>query len=93
MLSRISSPLDVENISVAYNGTPVLQEITFQVQHGRALRGWPEAPGNPPCLNLVGLLPLRAEKSSSITCRSGITDCVLISPARGIGIRHRRDVF
>jgi ABC-type Mn2+/Zn2+ transport system ATPase subunit len=54
--------LDVENISVAYNGTPALQEVTFQIPHGaRVAVVGPNGAGKSTLFKaLVGLLPLRA---------------------------------
>jgi ABC-type Mn2+/Zn2+ transport system ATPase subunit len=53
--------LDVENISVAYNGAPVLREVTFQIPHGaRVAVVGPNGSGKSTLFKvLVGLLPLR----------------------------------
>jgi manganese/iron transport system ATP-binding protein len=53
--------LEIENISVAYNGKPVLQEVTFQVPHGaRVAVVGPNGAGKSTLFKaLVGLLPLR----------------------------------
>jgi ABC-type Mn2+/Zn2+ transport system ATPase subunit len=53
--------LDVENISVAYNGTPVLRGVTFQIPHGaRVAVVGPNGAGKSTLFKtLVGLLPLR----------------------------------
>jgi manganese/iron transport system ATP-binding protein len=54
--------LDVEGVSVAYTGQPVLCDITFQVPHGErvAIVG-PNGAGKSTLFKaLVGLLPLRA---------------------------------
>ena len=54
--------LDLEGVSVAYNGQPVLCDITFQVPHGQrvAVVG-PNGAGKSTLFKaLVGLLPLRA---------------------------------
>jgi len=54
--------LDVENISVAYNGAPVLRDVTFQIPHGaRVAVVGPNGAGKSTLFKaLVGLLPLRA---------------------------------
>ena len=77
--------LDVENISVAYNGTPVLQEITFQVQHGaRVAVVGPNGAGKSTLFKaLVGLLPLRAGKIFIHNLPLGHhLDCVAYIPQR-----------
>jgi len=53
--------LDVENISVAYNGIPVLRGVTFQIPHGaRVAVVGPNGAGKSTLFKaLVGLLPLR----------------------------------
>ncbi len=53
--------LDVENISVAYNETPVLREVSFQIPHGaRVAVVGPNGAGKSTLFKaLVGLLPLR----------------------------------
>jgi ABC-type Mn2+/Zn2+ transport system ATPase subunit len=53
--------LDVENIYVAYNGTPALRDITFQVPHGaRVAVIGPNGAGKSTLFRaLVGLLPLQ----------------------------------
>ncbi len=61
-ISNEPARLDVENISVAYNGTAVLREVTFQVPHGaRVAVVGPNGAGKSTLFKaLVGLLPLRA---------------------------------
>jgi ABC-type Mn2+/Zn2+ transport system ATPase subunit len=63
MDTLIDSParLDVDNITVAYDGTPVLRAITFQVPHGaRVAVVGPNGAGKSTLFKaLVGLLPLR----------------------------------
>jgi manganese/iron transport system ATP-binding protein len=56
--------LDVEGVSVAYDGQPVLCDITFQVPHGlRVAVVGPNGAGKSTLFKaLVGLLPLRAGK-------------------------------
>lgn len=56
--------LDVGNISVGYDGTPVLQNITFQIPHGeRVAVVGPNGAGKSTLFKaLVGLLPLREGK-------------------------------
>jgi len=53
--------LDVEHITVAYNGPPVLLDVTFQVPHGaRVAVVGPNGAGKSTLFKaLVGLLPLR----------------------------------
>lgn len=53
--------LDVESIDVAYNGTPVLRDVTFQVPHGARLAVvGPNGAGKSTLFRaLVGLLPLQ----------------------------------
>src|SRR4030042_2283902 len=54
--------LDVENISVGYNGAPVLRDVTFQVPHGaRVAVVGPNGAGKSTLFKaLVGLLPMRS---------------------------------
>jgi len=54
--------LDVDGITVAYNGTPVLREVSFAVPHGaRVAVVGPNGAGKSTLFKaLVGLLPLRA---------------------------------
>jgi ABC-type Mn2+/Zn2+ transport system ATPase subunit len=63
---RIVEParLELEGVSVAYNGQPVLCDITFQVPHGeRVAVVGPNGAGKSTLFKaLVGLLPLRAGK-------------------------------
>jgi ABC-type Mn2+/Zn2+ transport system ATPase subunit len=56
--------LDVDNISVAYNGTPVLRGVSFQIPHGaRVAVVGPNGAGKSTLFKaLVGLLPLREGK-------------------------------
>jgi ABC-type Mn2+/Zn2+ transport system ATPase subunit len=54
--------LEIKNISVGYNGAPVLQEVTFQIPHGaRVAVVGPNGAGKSTLFKaLVGLLPLRS---------------------------------
>jgi len=56
--------LDLEDVSVGYNGKPVLQNLTFQVPHGhRVAVVGPNGAGKSTLFKaLVGLLPLRSGK-------------------------------
>ncbi len=77
--------LDVENISVAYNGTPVLREITFQIPHGaRIAVVGPNGAGKSTLFKaLVGLLPLREGKIFIHDLPLGHhLDCVAYVPQR-----------
>jgi manganese/iron transport system ATP-binding protein len=53
--------LEFENVSVSYNGTPALQDITFQVPHGaRVAVVGPNGAGKSTLFKaMVGLLPVR----------------------------------
>ncbi len=84
-LTKSTARLDVENISVAYNGTPVLQEITFQIPHGaRVAVVGPNGAGKSTLFKaLVGLLPLRAGKIFIHDLPLGQhLDCVAYIPQR-----------
>jgi ABC-type Mn2+/Zn2+ transport system ATPase subunit len=77
--------LDVDNISVAYNGAPVLREVTFQVPHGaRVAVVGPNGAGKSTLFKaLVGLLPLRAGKIFIHNLPLGHhLDCVAYIPQR-----------
>ena len=87
MTSLPSSPahLEIKNISVAYNGTPILKEVSFDVPHGtRVAVVGPNGAGKSTLFKaLVGLLPLR---QGSI-CIHGMPlghhlDCVAYVPQR-----------
>jgi ABC-type Mn2+/Zn2+ transport system ATPase subunit len=77
--------LDVEGVSVAYDGQPVLCEITFQVPHGQrvAVVG-PNGAGKSTLFKaLVGLLPLRAGRVLIHGLPLGHhVDCVAYVPQR-----------
>jgi manganese/iron transport system ATP-binding protein len=86
-LQLIGQParLDVEGVSVAYDGRPVLCDITFQVPHGdRVAVVGPNGAGKSTLFKaLVGLLPLQ---SGSVLIH-GLplghhTDCVAYVPQR-----------
>jgi len=77
--------LDVENISVAYDGEPVLREITFQIPHGaRVAVVGPNGAGKSTLFKaLVGLLPVRAGKIFIHDLPLGHhLDCVAYLPQR-----------
>ena len=77
--------LDVENISVAYNGSPVLHDVTFQISHGaRVAVVGPNGAGKSTLFKaLVGLLPLRSGKIFIHDLPLGHhLDCVAYVPQR-----------
>jgi len=77
--------LDVANITVAYNGTPVLQDVTFQIQHGaRVAVVGPNGAGKSTLFKaLVGLLPLQTGKIFIHDLPLGHhLDCVAYVPQR-----------
>jgi ABC-type Mn2+/Zn2+ transport system ATPase subunit len=77
--------LDVDNITVAYDGVPVLQDITFQIPHGaRVAVVGPNGAGKSTLFKaLVGLLPLRAGKIFIHNLPLGHhLDCVAYVPQR-----------
>jgi ABC-type Mn2+/Zn2+ transport system ATPase subunit len=77
--------LDVDKITVAYNGTPVLSEITFQIPHGaRVAVVGPNGAGKSTLFKaLVGLLPLRSGKIFIHDLPLGHhLDCVAYVPQR-----------
>jgi manganese/iron transport system ATP-binding protein len=78
--------LDIENVSITYDGAPVLRDLTFQVPHGAqvAVVG-PNGAGKSTLFKaLVGLLPLR-EGRILVHGRSlgSHQDCVAYVPQRG----------
>ncbi len=77
--------MDVENITVAYNGTPVLKDVTFQVPHGaRVAVVGPNGAGKSTLFKaLVGLLPLRTGRIRIHDLPLGHhLDCVAYVPQR-----------
>ena len=66
MKNEVKSParLDIEGISVGYNGQPVLADLSFQVAHGaRVAVVGPNGAGKSTLFKaMVGLLPLRQGK-------------------------------
>jgi manganese/iron transport system ATP-binding protein len=77
--------LDVDNITVAYDGTPVLRDISFQVPHGaRVAVVGPNGAGKSTLFKaLVGLLPLKAGKIYIHQLPLGHhMDCVAYVPQR-----------
>lgn len=84
-ISESPARLDVDNITVAYDGTPVLREVTFQVPHGaRVAVVGPNGAGKSTLFKaLVGLLPLRAGKIFIHDLPLGHhLDCVAYVPQR-----------
>ena len=61
LASQEPARLDIENISVAYDGAPVLEDVSFQIPHGaRVAVVGPNGAGKSTLFKaLVGLLPLR----------------------------------
>src|SRR5512135_1648817 len=87
MDASMESPgrLDVDNVIVAYDGTPVLREITFQVPHGaRVAVVGPNGAGKSTLFKaLVGLLPLRQGRVLIHSLPLGHhLDCVAYVPQR-----------
>lgn len=77
--------LDVDKITVAYNGTPVLSDLTFQVQQGaRVAVVGPNGAGKSTLFKaLVGLLPLRSGRIFIHQLPLGHhLDCVAYVPQR-----------
>jgi ABC-type Mn2+/Zn2+ transport system ATPase subunit len=84
-LTESPARLDVDNISVAYDGTPVLREISFQIKHGaRIAVVGPNGAGKSTLFKaLVGLLPLKAGKIFIHNLPLGHhLDCVAYVPQR-----------
>ncbi|MFZ6031630.1 MAG: metal ABC transporter ATP-binding protein [Chloroflexota bacterium] len=78
--------LEFEGVTVAYNGRPVLQDITFHVPHGaRVAVVGPNGAGKSTLFKaLVGLLPLRAGRILIHgQSRGSHQDCVAYVPQRG----------
>lgn len=78
--------LEIKNISVGYNGTPVLQDVTFQIPHGaRVAVVGPNGAGKSTLFKaLVGLLPLRSGQIFIHEIPLGHhLDCVAYVPQRG----------
>jgi ABC-type Mn2+/Zn2+ transport system ATPase subunit len=67
LTSQEPARLDIENISVGYNGAPVLQDVSFQIPHGaRVAVVGPNGAGKSTLFKaLVGLLPLRSGRSDT----------------------------
>jgi ABC-type Mn2+/Zn2+ transport system ATPase subunit len=77
--------LEIENITVAYNGTPVLRDVSFRVPHGtRVAVVGPNGAGKSTLFKaLVGLLPLRAGRVMIHGLALGHhLDCVAYVPQR-----------
>jgi ABC-type Mn2+/Zn2+ transport system ATPase subunit len=77
--------LELEGVTVAYNGHPVLSDLTFQVAHGASLAVvGPNGAGKSTLFKaLVGLLPLRAGQIRIHGLPLGThQDCVAYVPQR-----------
>lgn len=77
--------LEINNISVGYNGTPVLQDVTFHIPHGaRVAVVGPNGAGKSTLFKaLVGLLPLRSGQIFIHEMALGHhLDCVAYVPQR-----------
>ena len=77
--------LEIKNISVGYNGTPVLQDVTFDIPHGaRVAVVGPNGAGKSTLFKaLVGLLPLRSGQIFIHEMELGHhLDCVAYVPQR-----------
>jgi manganese/iron transport system ATP-binding protein len=78
--------LELENVTVAYNGQPALRDVTFQVPHGaRVAVVGPNGAGKSTLFKaLVGLLPLRQGRVLIHGLPLGAhQDCVAYVPQRG----------
>lgn len=82
---RDPAHLEIDNITVAYNGTPVLRDVSFRLPHGTriAIVG-PNGAGKSTLFKaLVGLLPLRAGRVMIHGLPLGHhLDCVAYVPQR-----------
>lgn len=78
--------LDIENVTIAYDGAPILRDLTFQVPHGAqvAVVG-PNGAGKSTLFKaLVGLLPLQEGRILVHgRPRGSHHDCVAYVPQRG----------
>lgn len=84
-LPRDPAHLEIENITVAYNGTPILRDVSFLVPHGtRVAVVGPNGAGKSTLFKaLVGLLPLRAGRVLIHGLSLGHhLDCVAYVPQR-----------
>ncbi len=86
MLELEPARLDIEHVTIAYDGAPVLNDVTFQVPHGAqvAVVG-PNGAGKSTLFKaLVGLLPLQSGRilvhGQSLGSHQ---DCVAYVPQRG----------
>lgn len=82
---REPAHLEIENITVAYNGTPILRDVSFRVLHGtRVAIVGPNGAGKSTLFKaLVGLLPLRAGRVMIHGLPLGHhLDCVAYVPQR-----------
>lgn len=85
-INNMPATLDVVQISAGYGGTPILQDLTFQVPHGgRVAIVGPNGAGKSTLFKvLVGLLPIRSGHISVHGLPLGHhQDCVAYVPQRG----------
>jgi ABC-type Mn2+/Zn2+ transport system ATPase subunit len=84
--SQEPARLEINNIQVAYNGIPALQDVTFQIPHGaRVAVVGPNGAGKSTLFKaLVGLLPLQSGQIYIHGLPLGHhLDCVAYVPQRG----------
>ena len=84
-LPALPAHLEIEHITIAYNGTPILRDVSFLIPHGtRVAVVGPNGAGKSTLFKgLVGLLPLRAGRVMIHGLPLGHhLDCVAYVPQR-----------